>query len=53
MLFRIVGVDNENNIKAVSEKGVTLLYSGLENGYDTIIDLLVDDGNKKSSRREN
>ena len=34
ILFRIIGVDNENNVKAISDEGVTLLYSGLEKGYN-------------------
>ena len=33
ILYRIVGIDNENNIKAVSDKVVTLMYSGLEKGF--------------------
>ena len=32
--YRIVGIDSRNNIYAVSEKNVTLMYSGLEHGYD-------------------
>ena len=32
--YRIVGIDNENNIKAVSDNSVTLMYSGLEKGYN-------------------
>ena len=34
MLYRIVGIDNENNIKLVSEDNITMLYSGLNNGYE-------------------
>ena len=34
MLFRIVAIDNENNIRMVSEDNVTLLYPGLDNDYD-------------------
>lgn len=32
--YRIVGIDSRNNIYAVSEKNVTLMYSGLEHGYN-------------------
>ena len=32
--YRILGIDAKNNIYAVSEKNVTLMYSGLEHGYD-------------------
>lgn len=34
MLFRIVGIDNENNIKLISEDNITMMYSGLNNGYE-------------------
>lgn len=34
ILFRIVGIDKDNNIKAISENSLTLMYSGLENGFD-------------------
>ena len=33
MLYRILGIDEKNNIRAVSEDVVTLMYSGLEKGY--------------------
>lgn len=33
ILYRIVGIDNENNVKAVSDEVVTLMYSGLEKGF--------------------
>lgn len=33
ILYRIVGIDNENNVKAVSDNVVTLMYSGLEKGF--------------------
>ena len=33
MLYRIMGIDEKNNIRAVSEDIVTLIYSGLEKGY--------------------
>jgi len=33
-LFRIIGVDSSNNIRAVSENSLTLMYSGLEKGYN-------------------
>ena len=32
--YRILGVDSRNNIYAVSEKNVTLMYSGLEKGFN-------------------
>ncbi len=32
--YRIIGIDSRNNIYAVSEKNVTLMYSGLEHGYN-------------------
>lgn len=31
--YRIIGIDKDNNIRAVSDKSVTLMYSGLEKGY--------------------
>ena len=34
MMFRIVGIDSEDNIKLVSEDNVTLLYPGFSNGYE-------------------
>ena len=34
MLYRIVAIDNENNIRLVSEDNITLLYPGLNNGYE-------------------
>lgn len=33
-LFRIVGIDKDNNIKAISDSNLTLMYSGLEKGFD-------------------
>ncbi len=32
-MYRILGIDTKNNIVAVSEDVVTLMYAGLENGY--------------------
>ena len=32
--YRILGIDSRNNIYAVSENNVTLMYSGLEHGYN-------------------
>lgn len=34
MMFRIVGIDNRNNIVAVSEDDVTVMFSGLFKGYN-------------------
>lgn len=34
MLYRIIAIDNENNIRAVSEENVTLMYPGFDNGYE-------------------
>ena len=34
MIYRILSIDNENNIKMVSESNVTLLYPELKNGYE-------------------
>ncbi len=34
ILYRIIGIDNENNVRAVSDDVVTIMYSGLEKGYD-------------------
>lgn len=34
ILFRIVGIDKDNNIKAISDSNLTLMYSGLEKGFD-------------------
>lgn len=33
-LYRIISIDSEYNIKAISEKSITYMYSGLEKGYD-------------------
>ena len=33
MIYRIIAIDNEGNIRAVSQNNVTLLYSGLEKGF--------------------
>lgn len=33
ILYRVIGVDKDKNIKVISDKSVTLMYSGLENGY--------------------
>ena len=34
LLYRIISIDENNNIKAVSENNVTLLYPGFNYGYD-------------------
>lgn len=34
-MYRIVSIDSEYNIKAVSEKSLTNMYSGLEKGYNS------------------
>ncbi len=34
-IYRIVSIDSEYNIKAVSEKSLTNMYSGLEKGYNS------------------
>lgn len=34
MYYRIIGIDKDNNIKAISEDNVTLMYPGFENGYE-------------------
>lgn len=34
IVYRIIGIDKDNNIKAITDKSVTLMYSGLEKGYD-------------------
>ena len=34
IMFRIIGIDNENNVRAVVDKNLTIMYSGLEKGYD-------------------
>ena len=33
MMYRILGIDKDENIRAISEENVTLLYPGFENGY--------------------
>lgn len=35
ILFRIISIDSNNNIKMVSDKSLTLMYSGLEKGFDS------------------
>ena len=34
IVYRIIGIDKDKNIKVISDKGVTMMYSGLEKGYD-------------------
>ena len=34
ILFRIIGIDKDNNIKVISDGNLTLMYSGLEKGFD-------------------
>ena len=34
MYFRILEIDKDGNIKAISEDNVTLMYSGFEKGYE-------------------
>ena len=34
MLYRILSIDKDNNIRVVSEDIMTYMYSGLENGYE-------------------
>lgn len=34
LLFRIVGIDSDGNIKLISDKSLTLMYSGLEKGFN-------------------
>ena len=34
IVYRIIGIDKEKNIKVISDKSVTMMYSGLEKGYD-------------------
>ncbi|NLC48570.1 MAG: hypothetical protein GX758_04345 [Tenericutes bacterium] len=34
ILYRVIAIDNENNIRLVSDKSLTLMYSGLENGFE-------------------
>ncbi len=34
ILYRIIGIDKDKNIKVISDKSVTMMYSGLEKGYD-------------------
>lgn len=34
IIYRIIAIDNENNIRAISDNNVTLMYSGMEKGYD-------------------
>ncbi len=33
-MYRIISIDSEFNIKAISERSLTSMYSGLEKGYD-------------------
>lgn len=34
IVYRIIGIDKDKNIKIISDKSVTMMYSGLEKGYD-------------------
>ena len=50
MMFRILNVDKDGNIKAVSEKNVTLLYPGFDKGYkDSYINKWLNQSDKKYS----
>ena len=33
LMYRIIGIDKDNNIKAISEENVTLMYPGFNKGY--------------------
>lgn len=35
IMFRIIGLDSSGNIKLISDKSLTLLYSGLNKGFDS------------------
>ncbi len=34
IMYRIIGIDKDNNLKVIADKSVTMMYSGLEKGYD-------------------
>lgn len=34
LIYRIIGIDKDNNIKAISEENVTLMYPGFDKGYE-------------------
>ena len=34
IMYRIIGIDKDKNIKVIADKSVTMMYSGLEKGYD-------------------
>ena len=49
-MFRIIEVDADYNIKAVSEHSFTYMYSGLEKGYDdSIINKWLNESDEKNS----
>ena len=33
IMYRIIGIDKDKNIKVIADKSVTMMYSGLEKGY--------------------
>ncbi len=50
MLYRILSIDKEGNIKMVSEDDVTLLYPNLKNGYEkSIVNKWLNSSDKKYS----
>lgn len=34
IMYRIIGIDKDKNIKVIADKSVTMMYSGLEKGYE-------------------
>ena len=50
MIYRIIAIDNEGNIRAVSQNNVTLLYSGLEKGFkDSYVNTWLNKSDKEHS----
>ena len=50
LTYRIIGVDKDNNVKAISEENVTLLYPGFDKGYkDSFVNKWLNTSEKKNS----
>ena len=50
MMYRIIGVDKDKNIKAINEENVTLMYPGFEKGYkDSYINKWLNKSSNKDS----
>lgn len=50
MYYRILGIDKDGNVRAISEENVTLMYPGFDNGYkDSYINKWLNSSETKNS----